>query len=158
MAVRQIVYMGDPRLLETAAPISAFDTPELHALVEDLMDTMQAENGAGLAAPQIGVGFRVVVFGYQTNSRYPRAESVPQTVLLNPFIEPCPTTRMMPGKAASVCRACAVSCPAIPRSVIQVLILRATSFNGRRRASTPGWCNTNAITSMVFYILNACRT
>jgi len=88
MAVRQILYMGDPRLLEIAAPVPAFDTPELHALVEDLMDTMQAENGAGLAAPQIGVGLRVVVFGFDTNSRYPEAQAVPQTVLVNPVIEP----------------------------------------------------------------------
>lgn len=88
MAVRQILYMGDPRLLAIAAPITSFDTPGLHALVEDLMETMQAENGAGLAAPQIGVGLRVVVFGFEANSRYPDAEVVPQTVLVNPLIEP----------------------------------------------------------------------
>lgn len=88
MAVRPVLYMGDPRLLETAAPVSAFDTPVLHALVEDLMHTMQAENGAGLAAPQIGVGLRVVIFGFESNSRYPEAEAVPQTVLINPRIEP----------------------------------------------------------------------
>lgn len=88
MAVRQILYMGDPRLLATASPITAFDTPELHTLIEDLMDTMQAENGAGLAAPQIGVGLRVVVFGFEANSRYPDMDAVPQTVLVNPIIEP----------------------------------------------------------------------
>ncbi len=88
MAVQQILYMGDPRLLEIAAPITAFDTKELHTLVQDLMDTMHAENGAGLAAPQIGVGLRVVVFGFESNTRYPDAEAVPQTVLVNPRIEP----------------------------------------------------------------------
>lgn len=88
MAVRQILYMGNPRLLEIAAPVAAFDTPELHALIEDLLDTMRAENGAGLAAPQIGVGLRVVVFGFEHNPRYPEAEAVPQTVLINPVIEP----------------------------------------------------------------------
>ena len=87
MAVRQLVYMGDPRLLAVAEPITAFDTPELHALVQDLMDTMQAENGAGLAAPQIGIGLRVVVFGFDRNNRYPDADAVPETVLINPEIE-----------------------------------------------------------------------
>ena len=79
--------MGDSRLLEIAAAVTDFDTPELHALVADLMDTMRAEDGAGLAAPQIGVGLRVVVFGFDENIRYPDAEAVPLTVLLNPVIE-----------------------------------------------------------------------
>jgi len=80
--------MGDSRLLEIARPVTAFDTPELHALVQDLIDTMHAEDGAGLAAPQIGVGLRVVVFGFDCNARYPDEESVPQTVLVNPVVEP----------------------------------------------------------------------
>jgi peptide deformylase len=80
--------MGDPTLLATAQPVAEFDTPELHALVEDLMDTMAAEDGAGLAAPQIGVGLRVVVFGFEQNERYPDADAVPRTVLVNPVIEP----------------------------------------------------------------------
>lgn len=88
MAIRQLLFMGDSRLLQVAAPVTAFDTPELHALVTDLLETMQAEMGAGLAAPQIGVGQRVVVFGFETNPRYPGAEAVPQTVLVNPVIEP----------------------------------------------------------------------
>lgn len=80
--------MGDPRLLEVSEPIERFDTPELHALVSDLIDTMNAEDGAGLAAPQIDIGLRVVVFGVDSNPRYPDAEAVPQTVLINPLIEP----------------------------------------------------------------------
>lgn len=88
MAVRHVLRMGDPRLLAIAEPVAAFDTPQLHALVGDLMDTMQAEDGAGLAAPQIGVGLRVVVFGFDINSRYPDADAVPETVLVNPLIEP----------------------------------------------------------------------
>ncbi len=88
MTVRKILLMGDPGLLEIAKPVAAFDTPELHALVQDLMETMHAEDGAGLAAPQIGVGLRVVVFGFDCNTRYPDEESVPQTVLVNPVIEP----------------------------------------------------------------------
>ena len=88
MAIRDVLYMGDPRLLEVAAEVTAFDTPALHALVQDLMDTMHAEEGAGLAAPQIGVGLRVVVFGFDENVRYPDAESVPETMLVNPLIKP----------------------------------------------------------------------
>ena len=88
MAVRQVLYMGDPRLLAKAEPVVAFDTPQLHALVQDLMDTMQAEDGAGLAAPQIGVGLRVVVFGFDSSPRYPDADAVPETVLVNPRIRP----------------------------------------------------------------------
>ncbi len=88
MAIKQVLKMGDPFLLATAQPVSEFDTAEIHALIQDLMDTMAAEDGAGLAAPQIGVGLRVVVFGFEHNERYPDAEAVPQTVLINPVIEP----------------------------------------------------------------------
>ena len=88
MTVREILKMGDPRLLRVAPPVTAFDTPELHALVEDLFDTMKAANGAGLAAPQIGVDLQVVIFGFQKNERYPDAPPVPMTVLVNPVIEP----------------------------------------------------------------------
>ncbi len=87
MTIRTILRMGDTRLLDVAAAVTAFDTPELHALIQDLMDTMQAEDGAGLAAPQIGVQLRVVVFGFESNVRYTDAEAVPRTVLLNPEIE-----------------------------------------------------------------------
>ncbi|MFQ5643275.1 MAG: peptide deformylase [Thiogranum sp.] len=87
MAVREILLMGDPRLLEVARPVGTFDTPALHTLVQDLMDTMLAEDGAGLAAPQIGTGLRVVVFGFESSARYPEEEAVPRTVLVNPVIE-----------------------------------------------------------------------
>jgi len=88
MAIRPVLKMGDPRLLEVAKPVAAFDTPELHALLADMHDTMQALNGAGLAAPQIGVSQQVVIFGVGKNPRYPQAEEVPYTVLINPQIEP----------------------------------------------------------------------
>lgn len=88
MAVRDILKMGDPRLLRQAEQVTAFDTPELHALIEDLFDTMHAANGAGLAAPQIGVNLQVVIFGFKHNTRYPDAPEVPETVLLNPVLEP----------------------------------------------------------------------
>ena len=88
MTVREILKMGDARLLRIAQPVRAFDTPELHALIDDLFDTMAAANGAGLAAPQIGVDLQVVIFGFTTNERYPEAPPVPRTVLVNPMIEP----------------------------------------------------------------------
>ncbi|HEV8315272.1 MAG TPA: peptide deformylase [Burkholderiaceae bacterium] len=88
MAVREILKMGDPRLLRVAQSVTAFDTPELHALVSDMFDTMAAARGAGLAAPQIGVDLQLVIFGFSNNDRYPDAPPVPQTVLINPTITP----------------------------------------------------------------------
>ena len=88
MAVREILKMGDPRLLRVAPPVRVFDTPELHALVADMFDTMHAADGAGLAAPQIGVDLALVIFGFGKNARYPDAPPVPETVLLNPVITP----------------------------------------------------------------------
>ena len=88
MTVREILKMGDARLLRIAQPVAAFDTPELHALVKDLFETMHAANGAGLAAPQIGVDLAVVIFGFRHNQRYPDAPPVPETVLINPRITP----------------------------------------------------------------------
>jgi peptide deformylase len=88
MAVREILRMGDERLLRVAQPVAAFDTPQLHALVADLFDTMTAARGAGLAAPQIGVDLQVVIFGFDHNERYPDAPPVPRTVLVNPVITP----------------------------------------------------------------------
>jgi len=86
--IREILRMGDPRLLSIAKPVDHFDTPELHALVADMFETMHAANGAGLAAPQIGVDLQVVIFGFEHNERYPEAPAVPQTVLVNPVIHP----------------------------------------------------------------------
>ncbi len=89
MTVRDILKMGDPRLLRVAQPVPAFDTDELHLLVRDMFETMHAVNGAGLAAPQIGVDLQLVIFGTDTiNPRYPDAPPVPRTVLLNPVITP----------------------------------------------------------------------
>ncbi len=80
--------MGDPRLLEVAKPVAAFGTSELESLLRDMRDTMQDLNGAGLAAPQIGVGLRVVIFGIEANPRYPDVDPVPFTVLINPELTP----------------------------------------------------------------------
>ena len=86
--IRPILRMGDPRLLRVSEPVIDFGTPELRVLLEDMFETMQAADGAGLAAPQIGVLRRVVVFGFERNLRYPDALAVPQTILINPVIEP----------------------------------------------------------------------
>src|SRR4030067_2012841 len=87
MTVRRVLKMGDPLLFRVAEPVQAFDTPELHALIADMFDTMAALNGAGLAAPQIGVSKRVGIFGVEATPRYPDAEPVPVTVLINPASE-----------------------------------------------------------------------
>ena len=83
-----VLRMGDARLLRVAEPVRRFGSPELRALIADMFDTMHALNGVGLAAPQIGVNLRVVIFGVQSSPRYPDAEAVPTTVLLNPRIVP----------------------------------------------------------------------
>jgi peptide deformylase len=86
--IRAVLKMGDPRLLEKSHPVEAFGTPLLRELIADMRDTMADLNGAGLAAPQIGVPLRVVIFGVKRNPRYPDAEEVPDTVLINPVITP----------------------------------------------------------------------
>ncbi len=88
MAVKEVLRMGHPLLLQEAQPVTRFDTPELHALLADMRDTMAHLDGAGLAAPQIGVSLQVVIFGVAHNPRYPDAEQVPQTVLINPELTP----------------------------------------------------------------------
>lgn len=88
MAVKEVLRMGDPQLLTVAEPVTAFNTVELNGLVKDLLDTMAKHDGAGLAAPQIGISQRVVVFGVEANPRYPDEESIATTVLVNPVIEP----------------------------------------------------------------------
>jgi peptide deformylase len=88
MSVREILRMGDPRLLRQAGPVTKFDTPELHALIEDMFDTMHEANGAGLAAPQIGEDLQLVIFGFRQSARYPDAPPVPETVLINPLLTP----------------------------------------------------------------------
>jgi peptide deformylase len=86
--IREVLRMGDPRLLQPSDPVTAFDSPALVSLLQDLRDTMAAQNGAGLAAPQIGVPLQVVIFGFAENPRYPDAEPVPYTELVNPVLTP----------------------------------------------------------------------
>ncbi|RSZ60310.1 peptide deformylase [Massilia atriviolacea] len=88
MTVREILKMGDPRLLRVAEPVREFGTPAMDALIADMFDTMHDANGAGLAAPQIGVNLQLVIFGFKDNGRYPDAPAVPQTVLINPVLTP----------------------------------------------------------------------
>ena len=86
MALREILKMGDPRLLRVAEPVREFGTPEMDALIADMFDTMHHANGAGLAAPQIGVNLQLVIYGFKQNARYPEAPEVPETVLINPVL------------------------------------------------------------------------
>ena len=86
MSIRPVLRLGDPRLLEVASEVSDFNNPQLDMLIEDMFDTMAAEDGAGLAAPQIGIGVRVVIFGFENNPRYPDSAAVPRTILINPQI------------------------------------------------------------------------
>ena len=88
MATREILKMGHPTLLEVAKPVEKFNTSELDSIIEDMIDTMRENDGAGLAAPQIGLGMQLVIFGFDSNERYPEADQVPFTVLINPEITP----------------------------------------------------------------------
>ena len=88
MTVHTILRMGDPRLLDVAKPVDDVDAPEIRELIRDMFDTMQSAGGVGLAAPQIGVGLQVVIFGFEKSERYPDAPPVPQTILINPVITP----------------------------------------------------------------------
>ena len=83
-----LLKMGDARLLRVAQPVAEFDTPQLHALIADMFETMRAVGGVGLAAPQIGIDLQLVIFGFQTNPRYPDAPQVPETILINPRLTP----------------------------------------------------------------------
>ena len=88
MATREILKMGHPTLLEVAKPLEKFNTSELDSIIEDMIDTMKENDGAGLAAPQIGLSMQLVIFGFDSNERYPEADQVPFTVLINPVITP----------------------------------------------------------------------
>lgn len=88
MAIREVLKMGDPWLLRQAKPVKKFDVPELQKLLKDMLDTMVATNGVGIAAPQIGVNLQVVLFGFDANERYPDEAPVPRTILINPVITP----------------------------------------------------------------------
>ena len=88
MAIKEILKMGDPRLLEKSEPLKDLNAVDLDQLIQDMIDTMEANDGAGLAAPQIGINIQLVIFGFKKNDRYPDAEEVPFTVLINPKITP----------------------------------------------------------------------
>ena len=123
MTVRDILKMGDPRLLRVAQPVREFDTDALHLLITDMLDTMRAANGAGLAAPQIGVDVQLVIFGTPgTNPRYPDRPLVPPTVLINPVITP------LGGAQESDWEGC-LSVPGLRGEVPRWLNIRYTGFD-----------------------------
>jgi peptide deformylase len=122
--IREVLRMGDRRLLEVSQPVEAFGTPALRALVADMRDTMAHLDGAGLAAPQIGVLLRVVIFGVHANPRYPDAEEVPDTVLINPVLEPI-------GKEMEEAWEGCLSVPGLRGVVPRYLRLRYSGFDER---------------------------
>jgi len=126
MTVREILKMGDPRLLRVAQPVTRFDSPELAALIEDLFDTMRAARGAGLAAPQIGVDVQAVVFGFDSSERYPDAPAVPLTVLINPTITP------LSDEEETAWEGC-LSVPGLRGSVPRFARIRYTGFDPQGR-------------------------
>ncbi|MHB8453192.1 MAG: peptide deformylase [Acidiferrobacterales bacterium] len=122
MAVKRVLKMGDPLLYRVADLVVEFNASELDSLVADMFDTMAALNGAGLAAPQIGVSKRVVIFGVEANPRYPEAEPVPTTVLINPLIE------ILPGEMEDGWEGC-LSVPGMRGLVSRSTRLRYTGFD-----------------------------
>jgi peptide deformylase len=147
MAVRPILKMGDPRLLQPAEPVRDFASPELKTLIEDMFDTMASAGGVGLAAPQIGVGLQVVIFGFERSERYPDAEPVPTTILVNPVIAPMGDEEEEDWEG----------CLSVPGLRGMGAALQAHPISGVRRegaapstapwkASIRGWCSTNATT------------
>lgn len=125
--IRPILRMGDPRLLERSQPVERFNTPELAELLADMRETMVAAHGAGLAAPQIGVGLRVVIFGFEHNERYPDAEPVPYTELINPVL-----TQLDP-EVEEGWEGC-LSVPGMRGRVSRLVRLRYTGFDPQGRA------------------------
>jgi peptide deformylase len=119
--IRPILRMGDPRLLERAKPVERYGTPELKELIADMRETMIAAHGAGLAAPQVGVGLRVVIFGFEHNERYPDQEPIPYTELVNPVLTPL-TTEMEEGWEGCL------SVPGLRGQVPRFTRLRYTGF------------------------------
>jgi peptide deformylase len=124
MAVHEILKMGDPRLLRVAQPVREFDTPALHSLIADMFETMAAANGAGLAAPQIGIDLQLVIFGFQRNERYPEAPPVPNTVLINPVITPLDDDRVEGWEGC-------LSVPGLRGKVPRYARIRYTGFDPR---------------------------
>jgi peptide deformylase len=122
--IREILRMGDPRLLQVSEPVTQFNTPELDQLLADMFETMRANDGAGLAAPQIGVHLRVVIFGFDSLERYPDAPPVPETVLINPVIEPL-TQIMEDGWEGCL------SVPGLRGVVPRILRLRYSGFDAK---------------------------
>lgn len=148
MPARTVLKMGHPILRQVAAPVRQFDTRELHQLLADMEDTMRALNGAGIAAPQIGVSLRVVVFEVRGNPRYPDAEAVPWTVLLNPELE------FLGEEMEDGWEGC-LSVPGLRGLVPRFRRLRYRGFDARgafgsapSRAFTPESCSTRSTTSM----------
>jgi len=146
--IRDILKMGDERLLRVAAPVPAqlLGSGELQQLIDDMFETMRHVGGVGLAAPQVGIDLQLVIFGFERSERYPDAEAVPQTILLNPVITPTSTELEDDGKAACRCPACAAWYHASSTFAMRASTHRATRSAALPKASTRGWCSMSATT------------
>ncbi len=147
--IREILKMGDERLLRIApqVPAEMFDSPELWQLIDDMFQTMESVGGVGLAAPQIGVDLQLVIFGFEHSERYPDAEAVPQTILINPLITPLsPALTKKVSKGACRCPACAARWIDINTFATKGLTPRASRSCVSLQGFTRGWCSMSAIT------------
>lgn len=159
VAIRTVLKMGDPRLLEQARAVEPFASPELLALIADMEETMHHLDGAGLAAPQIGVALRVVIFGFDENPRYPQAGNVPYTVLINPVLTPLGRNR---GRLGGVSVRAGASRFGAGRAggtcAIAVSILPGSRLNARSKDFIHGLSSMNAIIWMEFFTRCGCGT
>ncbi len=157
--IRDVLRMGDPRLLERSSEVTRFGTPELATLLADMRDTMRAQNGAGLAAPQIGVPLRVVIFGMEHNPRYPDEDPVPYTELVNPVLTPLERrdrggVGRLPVRAGISRRRAALDAPALHG----IRSERRSPSSASARISMPVSCSTSAIISTASCTRCASRT
>jgi peptide deformylase len=146
MTVRNILRMGDPLLLQRAAEVKSFGTPELQELLADMFDTMHAAGGVGLAAPQIGESLRVVVFGFEQSERYPDAPAVPRTILVNPVLTPLGEEQEEVWEGCLSVPGLRGWCRATCGSGTRDSIRRALPSIAPWRGSMPGWCSMRWIT------------
>jgi peptide deformylase len=156
--IREVLRMGDPRLLRVAQPVTGFGTTELAELLADMRDTMAHLDGAGLAAPQIGVDLRVVIFGMQATPRYPEAPPVPETVLINPELTPFGDEEEEGWEGCLSVPGCAAGCRAGSACTTRAATKPVAASNAASRGSTRAWCSTNATISTAFSTPCGCAT
>lgn len=146
MAVKSILRMGDPRLLEKSQPVTKFYDPANRGLIQDMFDTMEAASGVGLAAPQIGVGLQVVIFGFDKSERYPDAPPVPQTILINPVITPLTDEEELGWEECPSVPGCVAKCLASSKFAISELMKPDGKLIEASKAFMPAWSSMRVTT------------